>query len=1182
MAAGLSTRRVDAPRGRCVQSWLVLTVSLAYIGLLFAIAWHGDRGAERTPSAASVPLLYSLSLGIYCTAWTFYGSVGRASSAGLDFTAIYIGPILMFALGWPVLAKMVRVAKHQNTVSIADFIAARYGKSQAVAALVAVVAVLGAIPYIGLQLKAVTISYDALTAGHAPLAKLDTGLLGDTALYVAGAMAVFSILFGIRSIQAHEHHRGLMRAIAFESIVKLIAFLAAGSFITVVLLPESETLLARVRSDPMLATVLTLDFARPGFWTITLLSALAILCLPRQFHVAVAENTDPADVRAAAWIFPTYLVAINLFVVPVTLAGLLVLGRSADADTFVVSLPTAAGADTIALLAFIGGLSAATSMVIVATVALSTMISNDVAMPLLLAAGQRWPLPLGGDRARLLLRIRRAAALLIVTSAYLFYRLIGEAYPLAAIGLIAFVAVAQFGPAMLGGLYWRGGTKVGALAGIASGFVIWLWTLALPTMVQSGALPASLLSDGPWNIGWLRPQALLGIEGLDSVSHATLWSLGVNLACYVVFSLLSRPDMADRRQAEIFVSGGGQGATPSTEPMKGETTFGDLIAIASRYIGTESAIDAFRRYAAAEPGLARAGFDGAMAKRADLAGLRFTERLLAGAIGSPSARVVVAGSITGAKLSRREAMAMLDEASHAILFNREVLAATLQSVSQGICVFDADLRVSTWNRRFLELNEMPPEIVRVGTPLSDITAFLAARGDYGHHGEMQTLLDRRRQTELSAEPDIYERERPDGTVLEIASTLMPDGGFVVTYTDVTERRRAAEALERRVAERTEDLRADKAEAEQANLGKTRFLAAASHDLLQPLHAARLFISALAERSKDELVDKIDASLRSVDTLLGALLDVSKLDAGGIKPQVTAIPVEPMLRALDAEFGALAHERRLRLTHVPTSAWVQSDPTLLRRILQNFVSNAIRYTRSGRVLVGCRRHRDRLTIEVWDTGPSIPEEKREEIFEEFKRLPGREDGRDRGLGLGLAIVRRIAEMLGHGITLRSRLGLGSCFAVDLPLAEPARLANEHAPHLPASDRGFGGALVLCLDNEPTIIEATRALLGSWGCEVVTANNAADALARLQGRAPRAILADYHLDEGRTGITELNAIFRALGRRIPSVIVTADHGEQIRAVVMAEGHPVLYKPTRPAALRAQLGRLLQLAAAQIDAD
>jgi PAS domain S-box-containing protein len=1166
-----------------VQKWLVVTIALAYIGLLFVIAWHGDRRAGRPPGARRrrSPILYALSLGVYCSSWTFYGSVGSAAAAGFDFLPIYIGPILVIGLGWPVLAKMVIVAKEQNTVSIADFIASRYGKSQAVAALVTIVAVIGVTPYIGLQLKAVASSYDALTAGGVHPASFWSG----TALFVAAFMAAFAILFGVRDITASEHHPGLMSAIAFESVVKLVAFLAVGAIITFVLSPGPRAMLAQATADPALAQLFQIDLGRPVWWSMTLLSALAILCLPRQFHAAVVENTDAADIPVAAWMFPLYLVAINVFVLPVAIAGRIYFANHGPhADTFMVSLPLAFGAESLGLLAFIGGLSAATAMVIVSTVALSTMVCNDVVMPLLLKlSSHRGQRP--SDRVNLLLGTRRGAVVAILLLANGYNVVVGAAYPLASIGLVSFVAVAQFGPAMLGGLFWRRGNRIGALAGIGAGFVLWIYTLFLPSFVEGGFLAPSLLADGPWGVGWLRPQALLGLSGLDPLTHAVVWSLGANLLLYVVLSLATEATGIERRQATTFVEAVPQVSYGSAIPLKGQTTVGDLRALAETYLGAERALEAFRRYVG-QPQLSGSGFKTALLARADLGSVRFTERLLAGAIGAASARVVVAGSLQRKLLSRVDVMAVLDNASQAIRFNHELLRATLENVSQGICVFDSTLRLASWNRRFLELNALTSDSVRVGTSLAELASFNAARDQSGANDQMTTLLERRRDSARTAGPDVYERRRPDGGVLEIATNPMPDGGFVATFTDVTERHNAAaalrdanESLERRVAERTTALSAAKAEAEQANLTKTRFLASASHDLLQPLHAARLFTSALSDKRRDLLVDKIDASLRSVETLLGALLDVSKLDGGAVRPGLTAFRIDAVLAALAEEFDAIARERGLSFKMVRSQAGVQSDPALLRRILQNFLSNAIRYTRRGGILVGCRRRGTMLRIEVWDTGIGIPEKNFGDIFREFHRLETREPDVEKGLGLGLAIVERIATMLDHPIAVRSWLRRGSCFSVSVPLAETVPIS----PPAPVLKRkhGFSGALVVCVDNDITILEGMQALLGGWQCDVVGAANVAEALALIGERTPDAFIVDYHLDGDLTGLAVLDEFSTRFGRAIPGIVITADHTEAARHAIEDRGHKLLYKPVRPAALRALLGRLVQAAKRQITA-
>jgi Na+/proline symporter/signal transduction histidine kinase len=1149
-------------------------MALAYVGLLFAIAWHSDRRAAALPPGKrrSTRVLYALSLGVYCSSWTFYGSVGSASTSGFDFLPIYVGPILVIGLGWPLLAKMVLVAKEQNTVSIADFIASRYGKSQAVAALVTIVAVVGVTPYIGLQLKAVASSYDALTGGVAQAASF----WSSTALFVTGFMAAFAILFGVRNITASEHHPGMMTAIAFESVVKLVAFLVVGAVITFALSPGIGAMLTHATADPALGRLLHLDLGRPVWWSMTLLSGLAILCLPRQFHAAVVENTDVADVPSAAWMFPLYLVAINVFVLPVAMAGLMYFGsHGPDADTYMVSLPVALGASGLGLLAFIGGLSAATAMVIVSTVALSTMLCNDVIMPLLLKLSShfgRRP----SDQVKLLLGTRRVAVVAILLLANGHNVVVGAAYPLASIGLVSFVAVAQFGPAMLGGLFWRRGNRIGALAGIGVGFALWAYTLFLPSFVEGGFLSPGLLANGPWGIGWLRPQALLGFGGLDPLSHAVVWTLGANILLYVIGSLATEATGIERRQATAFIEAVPHVSYSSAIPLKGQTTIDDLRMLAETYLGAERAAEAFRHYLG-QPRLSPDGLKTTLLARANLGSVRFTERLLAGAIGAASARVVVAGSLQRKMLSRVDVMAVLDDASQAIRFNHELLRATLENVSQGICVFDSALRLASWNQRFLTLNDLTAETVRVGTSLAELAAFGSAGSEAGINDQMQTLLERRRAARRAGEPDVYERRRPDGGVLEIATNPMPDGGFVATFTDVTERHNAAtalreanESLERRVAERTTALSAAKAEAEQANLSKTRFLASASHDLLQPLHAARLFTSALSDRRQDALVGKVDASLRSVETLLGALLDVSKLDGGAVRPEISAFPIDTILTALDEEFTAIARERGIGFRMVTSRLAVHSDPALLRRILQNFLANALRYTVRGRVLVGCRRRGTALRIDVWDTGPGIPEESFADIFQEFHRLEPKPDS-GRGLGLGLAIVDRIARMLDHPVAVRSRLGHGSCFSVTVPIAQAAPAAAPRP--LTRRRRSFGGALVICIDNDTAILEGMEALLGGWQCEVIGSAGVAETLTRLGERVPDAVIADYRLDAGVTGLEALDQLFAHFGRALPSVVITADHTDAVRQAVEERGGHLLYKPVRPAALRALLERLVQ---------
>src|SRR6202167_2690796 len=477
-----------------LQGWVVVVIALAYIGLLFLVASYGDR-MRIARGASSRLLIYPLSLAIYCTSWTFFGSVGLASRAGADFLAIYIGPMLMLGLGFPLLVRIARLAKAQNITSIADFIAARYGKSQAVAAAVALIAIVGMIPYIALQLKAVSSSVGTILAQAGTVQQMP----GDTALFVAFLMAAFAVLFGTRHTDATEHQDGLMLAIATESIVKLMAFLAVGIFVTFVMFHGPLALFARALEQPHTAAVLTRIPQFASFCAMTTLSLFAIVLLPRQFHVTVVENHSEAAIRRAAWLFPVYLVLINLFVLPIAMAGLLTFpAGKIDSDMFVLALPLAAHSEAITLVAFIGGLSAATAMVIVESVALAIMVSNDIVVPLVLkrrAAYAGEPRDAGAQ----LLTTRRIAIFVILLLAYIYYRSAGEAQ-LAAIGLLSFAAVAQFAPAMVGALVWRRGTALGAIAGMSSGILVWAYTLLLPSISDAGIVSQHILIYGPWGL----------------------------------------------------------------------------------------------------------------------------------------------------------------------------------------------------------------------------------------------------------------------------------------------------------------------------------------------------------------------------------------------------------------------------------------------------------------------------------------------------------------------------------------------------------------------------------------------------------------------------------------------------------------------------------------------------------
>ncbi|GGF46277.1 histidine kinase [Azorhizobium oxalatiphilum] len=1162
-----------------LQAWVVVILAFAYIGSLFAVASFGDRWSPGRVLATSRPFIYALSLAVYCTSWTFYGSVGLATAQGYDFLTIYVGPVLVIAIGTPVLLRVVRLAKAHNITSIADFIAARYGKNQGIAALVALVAVVGAIPYISLQLKAVAASLVAVI-GHLTGNETVGPVVGDLALFVAFAMAVFAILFGTRHTDATEHQEGLMLAVATESLVKLIAFLAVGGLVTFVIFNGPGDLW-RAAVAGGVATPFQHGVSLENWITMTVLSAGAFVLLPRQFHVAVVENKSEAEIRRARWLFPLYLVLINLFVVPIALAGMtLFRGGGVDSDVYVLAVPLASGYEGFAVLAFIGGLSAATAMVIVESVALAIMISNDLVVPVLLRRRARRANREGGggeslsahDMSETLLLVRRAAIFAIMFLAYLYYRTTGEVQ-LAQIGLLSFAAIAQVGPAFAAGLMWQRATARGAMVGILIGVGMWAYTLLLPNLADAGLVPRAIVLEGPFGLGWLRPTALLGLEATP-LAHGVAWSLALNTLSLIIVSFLTRPSDIERVQAGLFVPGGQAMVRPPFRRWRSAVGTEELIATVARYLGQERTRSAFDTFARDN------GIRLDPLREADAHLVRFAEHLLASAIGAASSRLVLSLLLRKRTVSTKAALQLLDDASAAIQYNRELLQNAIDHVGQGIAVFDREARLVCWNRGFGAMLDLPPDCYAIGIPLADILANAPPDGEMPQAGARLARY-------AAATGAVLERLSQRGAVIEVRSDPMPDGGTVVTYTDITASveaetalERANETLERRVRERTEELERlngalekAKGEAEEANISKTRFLAAASHDILQPLNAARLYVTSLVERARgadaEKLAGNIDASLEAVEEILVALLDISRLDSGTLKPEISPFRLDEVLKQLQLEFTPLAQEKGIDLTFVPCSLSVRSDRRLLRRLLQNLISNAVKYTPRGRVLVGCRRRRGRLVVEVIDTGLGIPRSKQKLVFQEFQRLD--QGAREaRGLGLGLSIVERIGRVLDHPVSLRSASGKGTVFAVTLPVAVPLPEERLELPPPPRGVAQLSGLTVLAIDNEPAILDGMELLLTGWGCHVVKAPDVAGALeaVRLARAQPDVVLVDYHLDEG-TGIEAVAALRWQLGR-LPAGLITADRTRRVREAAREADMAVLHKPLKPAALRALLAQ------------
>ncbi|SFB85349.1 Na+/proline symporter [Marinospirillum celere] len=700
-----------------MSDWVTLGVAFSYLAILFLIAAWGDRRAEQGRSVINSPVVYTLSIAVYCTAWTFYGSVGRATDSGPSFLLIYLGPTLAMLLGWMMFRKMIRIARAQRITSIADFISARYGKSGPLAALVTLIAVVAIMPYIALQLKAITVSH-AVLSGY-PL--LPTDISGenfwiDKSLWIALVLAVFTILFGTRHLDASERHEGMVAAIAFESIIKLVAFLALGLFVVFSLYQGPADLFRQAADHPGLIDSMGLDAVPGGAvgWVGTLvLATLAFITLPRQFQVLVVENVDEQHLKKASWMFPLYLVAINLFVIPVAFAGVLLGGAAQEPDSFVLTLPLAAGLEALPLIVFIGGLAAATGMVIVETIALSTMVSNHLVMPLLL----RWKwLHLDPSRnlSGWLLGIRRIAILIILLLGYLYHALIGESYSLVTIGLVSFAAAAQFAPALLLGLYWRGANGLGATLGLIGGFLVWAHTLLIPGFAQSGWLSMTLIEQGPWGIEWLKPYSLFGLEGWDIYTHSLFWSLLVNLGFLIGISLFTRQNSLEQTQAALFT----EGLRPDvmqTPLWLGQTTRGELYQLLNRYLGVNTTFKVFRNF---DPER-KPGADDELIAPPDLIGQ--AEQALTGALGSASARVLINSVVRGEALDLEAVLSILDTTTQTLEYNKR-----LEQKSTELARIGEELRSA--NERLRELDRLKDEFVamvshELRTPLTSIRAF---------------------------------------------------------------------------------------------------------------------------------------------------------------------------------------------------------------------------------------------------------------------------------------------------------------------------------------------------------------------------------------------------------------------------------------------------------------------------
>ncbi len=1081
-------------------------------------------------------IVYSLGLAVYCTSWTFYGGVGTAATGGLDYLPIYLGPILVFTLGFGLIRKVLAQSKAQHSTSIADFLSARYGKSASVAALVTVIATVGSLPYMALQLQSVGASLVTLSPDIIAAVAVE-----ELVLIVAALMALFAILFGSRRADHAGNNAGLVLTIAVEAVVKMIALIAVAGLAVFVLLNESGPA-APAAYEPVFSP----SQIDARFFILTLIAACATLCLPRQFHMTFVEASDERASPQMRWVFPAYLLVTAAVIVPIVLAGLSALPASTDPDSIVLALPLASGNYALAILVFLGGFSASAGMIVIASVALSTMITNDLIAPVILRKAIRSEQKNDGDTnrsllaARLLL-VRRVVIAGLLALAYLFYLGFGRIGSLAGLGTLAFAAAAQFAPGLVLGMVSKSGNKGGMIAGLAVGAIAWLVLLIIPP--ATAAVPLITIHSDPLVSG-------------------VILSLGANTLAYWLGSLAWKPSLLDAAQAAAFVGTPSPGLRPKMATKK---RVADVRMLLIQFIGEARANAAIE----AQSGYRRE------ADPADPALIEMAERVISGTIGTSSARMLIASWSGGEAIPLTDVVAMFDETSKRLNFSGELLQIAIENIDTGVALVDADMKLVAWNTRYQDMFALPGSLVQVGTPISDLIRYNLRASELSAQ-EADAYVERRLDHMRAGHEHRHESEQADGRVMRIVGSPAPGGGYVTSYTDITDDRRAEQALEDKVAERTEQLREANEALAKATRSKTRFLAAASHDLIQPLNAARLFASALGEEVGDNpalraLVRDLDGSIGSADRLIRALLDISKLDSGGIEPRIEEVALDQVFEEVARDFAVQASAKGIALRRVSTSAWITTDRTLLTSVLRNLVSNAIRYTDKGKVLLGVRRRGGNVSLCVHDTGRGIAEEDILRIFREFER--GSSTDRE-GLGLGLAIVTRTTALLGTRVDASSTPARGSRFSLELPVLRWGTPMSVEAVRRPV--RAVHEACVLVVDNDTAVLAATSALLGKWGLKPVCATSLVTAL-EVCPNPPDIAIMDYRLDGDERGDSVYSELCMAWRAQPPAILLTAEDSEETDFAAVAMDANRLLKPSSPASLRALISTCLAQRAA-----
>ncbi len=1140
--------------------WTLAWITGLYVLVLFAVAFAGNR-VSKPPR-----IVYSLALGIHCTSWAFFGTSTQALQFGWPIVPTYLGVVLVMFFGFSVLKKIARLCRQYKISSLADFIGIEYQHANALAAIVVILCFIGVIPYIALQLDAISSAISLMTNSPQSVQNLtelsissqNSMLSGSISLYVAIFMAIFAIVFGSRTLNLTTKRNGLMFTIAFESILKLLGLCAVGLYCVYALSDGWVDLLARSLDNPVTRETLETPFATWIYMSHIVLGIASMFILPRQFHINFVENNNDAELNQARWVLPCYLLLMTIFVLPIALSGQLLLSPESvglqtgnlSSDDFVLQIPISQNNHLITLLAYIGGLAASTSMIIVATLALGNMVANNLLTPLFL-----YSKALKKGRPKLsaiqLLRIRQGTIIILLIIAYWYHQNVSQAAPLVKSGTIAIALMSQILPAMLLGLYWRRMHAYAAAFGIITGAAIVAGQMLYPAILSSyyfAPVPSDTL-----------------------FANAIFISLAINTAICLLGSVLGQS-----RLKTPFLENKLMRVAMNIEVTK-------LRALLVKVLPQNVTNTFEQKFQARE---LQSGQTVPIALQLE------AEQVLAEHVGNASARILLNAVADTDYDNTQELSELVEMATQSFQFNHEVLQSSIAHLPQGISVVDSDLKLVAWNQQYERLFDYPAHFLKHGMPVKALLEFNAQRGllnEQGHKANDKDLIYKAIDKRLSLMRDSkaykYLRQHANDKTIEISGNPLPGGGYITSFTDISEYiaiqqqlEQSKKHLEQRVAKRTEELEAAKLEAEAANISKSRFLAATGHDLMQPFNAASLFASMLHEKlAKSELQPisrNLMQSLESADSLLSMLIEITKLETGKITPSYSHFCLDDLLGKLLNEFSVIAAQKQLSMHYVKTSVWVNTDRRLLSRMIQNLLANAIRYTDSGKILIGVRhRQQNRCEIMVVDTGRGIAKANQSRIFNEFQRIESTSDHSNshnsQGLGLGLTIVERTANLLGIDIHLTSTLGKGTAFGLSLAKAIKGKQHSSQSPFF-ASDkhqRFLSNKEVLILENDEQIAQALGALLGDWGAKLSFARDGETALNI--DKPFDIVIADYHLDREQNGVDVCMDLVGAKPHKPLLILSSADRSEAIQARAIENGMRYLPKPVKSAALK----RLIQ---------